>query len=173
MRWYRELLPTLPEELNGWIGLITIPPAPPFPTDLWGRKSCAIVWCYTGTHEKSDEVLAPIREFGSPLLVGLQSMPFNILQSAFDELTPAGLQWYWRADFFREISDKAIEVHRKFGEMLPSDQSTMHLYPNDGAAARVPDDATPFAHRDGGWGLITNWAKDYWAELHPTSAGVA
>ncbi|MGH3795392.1 MAG: FAD-binding oxidoreductase [Pseudonocardiaceae bacterium] len=43
MRWYRELLPALPEELNGWIALLTIPPAPPFPEELWGRKSCAIV----------------------------------------------------------------------------------------------------------------------------------
>ena len=45
MRWYRELVPALPEELNGWFGLITIPPAPPFPEELWGRKACAIVWC--------------------------------------------------------------------------------------------------------------------------------
>src|SRR6478736_5859527 len=37
MRWYRELIPSLPEELNGWIGLLTIPPAPPFPEELWGR----------------------------------------------------------------------------------------------------------------------------------------
>ena len=72
LRWYRELLPTLPEELNGWFGLITIPPAPPFPEELWGRKACAIVWCYTGPHDRADEVLAPVREFGSPLVVGLR-----------------------------------------------------------------------------------------------------
>ena len=48
MRWYRELLPSLPEELSGWIALLTIPPAPPFPEELWGRKACGIVWCYTG-----------------------------------------------------------------------------------------------------------------------------
>ena len=48
MRWYRVLLPSLPEELSGWIGLIAIPPAPPFPEGLWGRKACVIVWCYTG-----------------------------------------------------------------------------------------------------------------------------
>src|SRR5438477_8334704 len=40
MRWYRELHPSLPEELSGWIGLITIPPAPPFPEELWGRQAC-------------------------------------------------------------------------------------------------------------------------------------
>jgi FAD/FMN-containing dehydrogenase len=187
MRWYRELLPALPEELSGWIALITIPPAPPFPEELWGRKSCAIVWCYTGPHDASAEVLAPIREFGSPLLVGLHEMPFPALQSAFDALYPAGLQWYWRADFFREISDQAIEVHRKYGARLPTGHSTMHMYPIDGAAARVPDDATAFAYRDGGWAgvivgvdpdpanaaLITDWTRQYWQDLHPTSAGGA
>ncbi len=187
MRWYRELLPALPEELSGWIGLITIPPAPPFPEELWGRKSCVIVWCYTGAHAKADAILAPIREFGSPLMVGLGEMPFSVLQSAFDALYPAGLQWYWRADFFKEISDRAIDVHVKYGSELPTGHSTMHLYPIDGAAARVPDDATAFAYRDGGWAgvivgvdpdpsnakLITDWTKQYWADLHPTSAGGA
>ena len=154
MRWYRELLPSLPEELSGSIALLTIPPAPPFPEALWGRKSCGIVWCYTGPHDRADEVLEPVRTYGSPLLVGLQRMPFTVLQSAFDALYPAGLQWYWRADFFHEISDAAIDVHRKYGDRLPTGHSTMHLYPIDGAASRVPADATAFAYRDGGWAGI-------------------
>jgi hypothetical protein len=187
MRWYRELLPSLPEELNGWIALLTIPPAPPFPEALWGRKACGIVWCYTGPHDRAEEVLEPVRSFGSPLVVGLQPMPFTALQSAFDPLYPAGLQWYWRADFFNEISDAAIEVHRKYGALLPTGHSTMHLYPIDGAASRVAADATAFAYRDGGWagiivgvdpdpanaGPISQWTKAYWQELHPTSAGGA
>ena len=187
MRWYRELLPALPEELSGWIGLITIPPAPPFPEQRWGRKVCGIVWCYTGRHDRAEAVLEPVRTFGSPLMVGLQPMPFSVLQSTFDPLYPAGLQWYWRADFFNEISDAAIEVHRKYGAMLPTGHSTMHMYPIDGAASRVPENATAFAYRDGGWagvivgvdpdpanaGLISQWARDYWEELHPTSAGGA
>jgi FAD/FMN-containing dehydrogenase len=187
MRWYRELLPLLPEQLSGWIGLITIPPAPPFPEALWGRKSCVVVWCYTGPHAKADEVLEPVRSFGSPLLVGVQEMPFSVLQSAFDALYPAGLYWYWKADFFREISDQAIDVHLKYGAQLPTGHSTMHMYPIDGAVSRVPGDATAFGYRDGGWAgvivgvdpdpanseRITRWAQDYWQELHPTSAGAA
>jgi FAD/FMN-containing dehydrogenase len=187
MRWYRELLPSLPEELNGWIGLLTIPPAPPFPEELWGRKACGIVWCYTGPHARADEIMQPVTSFGSPLLVGVQPMPFNVLQSAFDALYPAGLQWYWRADFFNEISDTAIDVHMKYGAMLPTGHSTMHMYPIDGATARVAEDGTAFAYRDGGWAgvivgvdpdpanaaAITKWTRDYWEELHPTSAGGA
>jgi FAD/FMN-containing dehydrogenase len=185
MRWYRELQPSLPEELSGFIAVMTIPPAPPFPEQLWGRKACGIVWCYTGSHDRADEVLEPVKTYGSPLLVGIQPMPFSVLQSAFDALYPAGLQWYWRADFFNEISDQAIDVHRKYGQLLPTGHSTMHLYPIDGAASRVAGNATPFAYRDGGWAgvivgvdpdpanadLISRWTKDYWSELHPTSAG--
>ena len=166
MRWYRELVPSLPEELGGWIGMLTVPPAPPFPESLWGRKACGIVWCYTGPHDRADEVLEPIQTFGSPLMVGLQPMPFTVLQSVFDALYPPGLQWYWRADFFSEISDAAIEVHHKFGEQLPTGHSTMHLYPIDGAASRVPSDATAFAYRDGGWaGIIVGVDPD------PANAG--
>jgi FAD/FMN-containing dehydrogenase len=187
MRWYRDLVPSLPEQLSGWIALLTIPPAPPFPEELWGRKACGIVWCYTGPHAQADKVLEPIRSFGKPLVVGLMEMPFSALQGAFDPLYPAGLQWYWRTDFFTEITDKAIEVHEKFGAQLPTGHSTMHMYPLDGAASRVPSDATAFAYRDGGFagvivgvdpdpanaGLISGWARDYWDELHPESAGGA
>src|SRR6201993_4319392 len=38
MRWSRELIPSLPEELSGWLGLLTVPPVAPFPEALWGRK---------------------------------------------------------------------------------------------------------------------------------------
>jgi hypothetical protein len=144
MRWYREVLPSLPEEVSGWLGLLTIPPAPPFPEELWGRKACGIVWCYTGEHDRAEEVLAPIKQFGNPLLVGIHEMPYAMLDSAFDALYPAGLQWYWKADFFEEITDEAIDVHLEYGAKLPSGHSTMHLYPIDGAAARVPEDATAF-----------------------------
>jgi FAD/FMN-containing dehydrogenase len=187
MRWYRELLPSLPEELSGFFALLTIPPAAPFPEELWNRKACGIVWCYTGPHDRADEVLEPVKTFGSPLVVGLQPMPFSVLQSAFDALNPAGLQQYWRADFFSEISDAAIDVHVKYGRQLPTGLSAMHLHPIDGAASRIPADATAFAYRDGGWagviigvdpdpanaGRLSQWARDYWEELHPTSAGGA
>ena len=185
LRWYREIQPSLPEELSGWFALLTIPPAPPFPEELWLRKACAVVWCYTGPPERADETLAPVRGFGSPLLDGTQQVPFPALQSVFDALYPAGLQWYWRTDFFREIPDAAIAAHQEFGEALPTPHSTMHMYPIDGAVQRVSSDATAFAYRDGGWagvivgvdpdpanaGQIKDWAVRYSEALHPTSAG--
>jgi len=161
MRWYREFQPAQPEDLSGWIALLTIPPAPPFPESIWGRTSCGIVWCYSGPHDQADARLEQVRSFGSPLIVGIQPMPYNMLTTAFDALYPAGLHWYWRADFFNQITDEAIEIHRAFGERLPTGHSTMHLYPIDGAAARVPSNATAFTYRDGGWaGVIVGVDPD-------------
>jgi FAD/FMN-containing dehydrogenase len=184
-RWYRDLLPTLPDELNGWIGVLEVPSAAPFPEELWATKACGIVWCYSGPREHADEVLGPVREYGSPALMGIQEMPYAALQSAFDGLLPSGLQWYWEADIYEELPDEAIAVHRRYGATIPTPLSTMHLYPISGAAARVPEDATAFAFRSGGWNgviggidpnpanlaKVTEWARAYWDELHPFAAG--
>ena len=114
-------------------------------------------------------------------------MPFPALQSLFDPLFPPGLQWYWRADFVKELSDKAIELHVEHGSRLPTMHSTMHLYPINGAAHRVGKNDTAFSYRDANWAevivgvdpdpankdKIIAWTKDYWDALHPYSAGGA
>ena len=188
MRWYRELLPSLPEELSGWIGLITIPPAPPFPEELWGRKACGIVWCYTGPHDRADEVLEPIKTFGTPLLVGLQPMPFTALQSAFDGALPG------RAAVV--LAGRLLQRDHRRGHRRAPRSTARSCRPGTRRCtstrsterpAACPEHATAFAYRDGGWagvivgvdpdpanaGVISQWARDYWSELHPHSAGGA
>ncbi|MEO7718252.1 MAG: FAD-binding oxidoreductase [Capsulimonas sp.] len=187
MRWYREFLPSAPEDLNGFFAFLTVPPGPPFPEHLHLKKMCGVVWCYTGPEELADAVFRPIREFGSPALHGVGPVPFSALQSVFDPIYPAGHQWYWRADFVQELSDEAIDQHVKFGMELPTWQSTMHLYPIDGAAHRVGAEDTAFSYRDATWAQvmvgvdpdpannesIVSWTRNYWEALHPYSAGGA
>ena len=186
LRWYREFIPSAPQDLSGFFLFAAVPPAPPFPEHLHTRKVCGVMWMYTGPREKADEVLAPVREYGSPLMDGTHEAPYPMVQSAFDALYPPGLQWYWRADFFREITNEAISVHEKFGE-VPTLHSTMHLYLMDGAAHQVAADETAFAYRDATWSGVTvgvdpdpanvdtvrDWAVSYWDALHPHSAGGA
>ena len=81
-------------------------------------------------------------------------MPFPALQSVFDALYPPGHQWYWRADFVNELSDDAIAEHVRFGAALPTPQSTMHLYPIDGAAHRAKQADTPFSYREANWAEV-------------------
>jgi FAD/FMN-containing dehydrogenase len=148
---------------------------------------CGIVWCYTGPASKADQVFKPIRAFKKPALDLVGLIPHPALQSMFDPLYPNGLQWYWKADFIRELSDRAIELHVEHGSKLPTLLSTMHLYPIDGVASRIKNTRTPWAYRNAKWAevivgvdpspenrdKISSWAKDYWTALHPYSAGGA
>jgi FAD/FMN-containing dehydrogenase len=186
LRWYRSFITQAPDDLNGFFAFLTVPPGPPFPEELQNQKVCGVVWNYTG--DKPVEVFAPIREqFGTPLLDWVGPVPHPVLQSMFDALYPPGEQWYWKADFVREIPDEAIDIHLKYGPEMPTWQSTMHLYPIDGVAGRVPSDATAWNYRDANWGMVIagispdpadnhrmiDWARSYWRELHPYSAGGA
>jgi hypothetical protein len=148
---------------------------------------CGVVWCYTGPAKNAEKIFKPIRAFRKAALDFVGPMPHPVLQSMFDPVYPPGLQWYWKADFVRELSDKAIALHVKHGSLMPTMHSTMHLYPVDGAAARVKNSATAWAYRDAKWSsvmvgvdpdpakkdAITKWSKDYFDALHPYSAGGA
>ncbi|CAA9582604.1 MAG: oxidoreductase, FAD-dependent [uncultured Thermomicrobiales bacterium] len=187
MRWYREFIVNAPEELNGFFAFLTVPPAPPFPEELHLQAMCGVVWCYTGPAEEADAVFAPVLKVGTPALHGVQPMPYPMLQGAFDGLYPPGDQWYWKADFVRELSDEAIAHHIAHGSTLPTPKSTMHLYAIDGAAHRAGTHDTAWSYRDATWGMviagvdpdpanadrITTWAKTYWEAVHPYSAGGA
>jgi FAD/FMN-containing dehydrogenase len=185
MSAYREFILKAPEEVNGFFAFMTIPPAPMFPAPLHLQKVCGIMWCCACPPDKAEAALKPMRSFGRPVLDHVGEMPFPVVQSLFDALYPAGLQWYWRADFVKEISDRAIALHAEHGAKLPTMHSTMHLYPIDGAAHRVGKSDTAFSYRDANWaevivgvdpnpanaGKITQWCKDYFDALHPYSAG--
>jgi FAD/FMN-containing dehydrogenase len=187
MRFYDDVMASAPRDLNGFFAFLTVPPGPPFPEELHLKKMCGIVWCYTGPTEHADDVFAPIAEFGPPALHGVHPMPYPALQSAFDGLYPPGHQWYWKADFVNELTDEAIERHVKHAANLPTMQSTMHLYPIDGAGADPAPDATAWNYRGARYGSVivgvdpdpankpelVAWARDYWEDLHPFSAGGA
>jgi hypothetical protein len=115
MRWYRGLITKAPNTLNGFFAFLTVPPGPPFPAPLHNRKMCGIVWCYTGPAKKAEQVFKPIRGFKTPALDMVGPIPHPALQSMFDALYPPGLQWYWKADFVRELSDKAIALNVEHG----------------------------------------------------------
>jgi FAD/FMN-containing dehydrogenase len=187
LRAYRQFIVQAPDDINGFFAFLVVPPAPMFPQHLHLQKMCGIVWCCTAPPEKAEAALKPMRSFGKPAFDHVGPFPFPILQSLFDGLYPPGLQWYWRADFVKEISDEAVALHVEHGSRLPTMFSTMHLYPIDGAAHRVGKDDTAFSYRDATFAevivgvdpdpankeKITNWCKEYFDALHPYSAGGA
>jgi FAD/FMN-containing dehydrogenase len=185
MKFWRDFILNAPEEINGWFALITVPPAPPFPEQFHLQKMCAVVWCSTAPQEQAEQLLQPVRAHMPPAVDFAGPIPWPVLQSLFDALYPKGLQWYWKTDFFTDLSDRAIALHVKYGAQLPTMHSTMHLYPINGAVHHVGASETAFSFREANFAEVIvgvdpdpannarmiQWARDYWMALHPYSAG--
>jgi FAD/FMN-containing dehydrogenase len=98
-------------------------------------------------------------------------------------LLPPGLQHYWKASFASELSDGAIRAHLEHGPNVPVVNSTMHIYPINGACHRVASGETAFAYRDASFATViagmwpdaadneknTQWVKGYYEALQPHS----
>jgi FAD/FMN-containing dehydrogenase len=187
MKAYREFILKAPENVNGFFAFLTIPPVPMFPANLHLKKVCGVMWCCNTTEAEGAAGTKAMRSVAKPVLDHVGMIPFPVVQTLFDALYPTGLQWYWRADFVKELSDEAIARHLEHASKLPSVHSTMHLYSIDGAAQRVGATDTAFSYRDANWAevivgvdpdpahkdKITKWCKDYFDALHPYSAGGA
>jgi hypothetical protein len=187
MRWYREFLPAASLDVYAFFAIMNVPPIPLFPIHLHNKTMCGVIGCHLGTREQAEKDIDAVRESHPPAFEQIGPMPVTALLSMFDALLPPGLQWYWKGDFFTEISDGAIEEHVKYGAQLPTRLSTMHLYPIDGRVNQIPPDATAFSFREAKYSMVIagidpdpannermiDWARDYWNALRPYSAGGA
>ena len=179
MRWYGDFIAGAPEELGGFVSLMSVPPGPPFPEELHLRKVCAIVWTQVGDEES--DALREARAYGKPLLDGIAPVPMPAWNTAFDPIFPPGEQWYWRGDFIEELPDAALDAHAEWAAKLPTWKSLMHLYPVDGAASRIGNDETAWGYRNARWSqvvagvdpdpanaeLISDWARGYSDAIRP------
>jgi FAD/FMN-containing dehydrogenase len=187
MCYWRDLILNGPEEINGWFGFHTVPPVDMFPSEHHMKKMAVTTWCYTGRLEDADRVFQPIRQV-APLAIDFAGpIPLPVLQSLFDGLYPPGLQWYWNADFFTDLSDEVIDLHIAHASQLPTVHSTMHLYPINGAVHRVGKNETAWSYREANFAQVIvgvdpdpannnrmiQWSRHYWSALHPYSAGGA
>ncbi len=183
LEFYRQYIATAPEEMGAFFGFHIAPPLPFIPEKRHGQTFCAIVACWSGPMERGEQALQPIRKAGPVAAELVTPMPFPALNSAFDPLLPPGLQHYWKASFATEITDGAIAAHLTHGPKIPTVNSAMHIYPINGAAGRVPSDATAFAYREARFAVNVagmwpdpkdnekniKWVKDYHAALEPHS----
>lgn len=188
LRLYRDFMKQAPEDVSAFFAFLIVPTVDAFPEHLRGKRVCAIVVCSVAPVERAQELVRPLREFGPPLLDLLGPLPLPVLNSMFDFTVPVGkLQNYWKADFIKELSDELIDAHVRHGPQVPSDSSTMHIYPTDGAAHRLGPDDTAFSYRDADFVHVIaamypnpadtprskEWVRSYWEALHPHSAGGA
>lgn len=148
LRHYQEFARDAPRECCVWVDSLTAPPLPFLPEEFHGTKVLSILQFYAGDLEEGEEVLKPLREYGTPLADAVAPTLYTAAQSMLDDLYAKGARNYWKAQNFTELTEEAIDTIVEYGERLPTPQSDILLHQVGGAINDVDSDATAYPHRD-------------------------
>jgi hypothetical protein len=181
LRFYREWIKEVPEELTTIVTHRRVLPVPTIPEELHGRHVVVVGTCYAGPVEEGEVVVKPLREFGSPLLDGCAPMPFTEHQALLDPSFPHDWWYYIRSCNLAELTDEVIDILVDHGLRIASPVSVFSIFHLGGAVARVGEDETAFGARnaghivnvigitrtDEGFEQEREWARGLWTALEP------
>ena len=185
LRFYRDFLADIPDDLTVIPALRIARPAPFLPEDVHGKPIIASFVCYSGPVEEGERVLRPLREFGPPLADVVETKTFIMHESMLDPMQPPGRNYYWKSDDLLELTDQSIDTIVAHSEAITSPHTIVPIFQFGGAGSRVPENATAYGHRDAAYALNVNaswtegeaerhieWARDFSMAMQPYSAGV-
>ena len=135
-----DFLRTAPDELVAAAVLMTGPD---------GQKACGIAVAHPGDPAEGGPLVAPLKQFGPPVMDVIGPMPYLAQQSLIEAAMPPNVLNYWKAEFLRDLSEDVIDVAVDAFGRVPSPMSSILFFPIRGAASRVAPDATAFPHRHG------------------------
>lgn len=159
LRFYRDFMDTAPEELTVYAGLISTPD---------GTPAAALMACYCGDPTEGERGMKPLRTIVTPIFEAIQVMPFPVMQKLVDESNPDGVHNYWRSTFLRELNDEVIDLVIEHGDKAGSPLSDVLVQIFNGAARRIDNAATAFAHWNAGFhiGIETKWTDPAQSPKH-------
>ena len=158
----RELAADAPDELGVMATLRLAPPLPMIPEELHGRPIIALVSCYAGPIDDGIALLRDIRQFRNPSLDAVAPKAYVAHQKMFDPALPHGDHYYWKSHKLPALSDEMIGVITEHAARVTSPLTTVPIFTQGGAVARVPEGATAYAHRGAAHdiNIVAAWRPD-------------
>jgi FAD/FMN-containing dehydrogenase len=151
MRGVIDLARQAPDELTTISLVMHVLPSPELPEALHGQLAVIVMLVWAGDLEAGQRALSPFRALAKPMADLVRPMPFSAMYEMF---AAAGepVTSITRAFMADSLDDVAIDAMLASLEQtrLPSSSSitVIQLRILGGAIARIPVDATAFAHRD-------------------------
>jgi FAD/FMN-containing dehydrogenase len=155
---------TAPDELSTIGNVMPAPPMPFLPAELHGRLVIMAFIAFAGDDESAQRAIAPFRQLAPPLADMVKPGPYLSMYPPEDpSYRPTAVA---RTMFVNGIDASAAEV---IVDQLSKSDATMRvaqLRALGGAMARVPSDATAYAHR--AKPMLVNVAAFYQGEADRT-----
>jgi FAD/FMN-containing dehydrogenase len=146
-----------PEQLSTIANVMPAPPAPFLAPEHHGRLVVMALLVYAGDVEAGERAVAPFRKLATPVADMLRPMPYpEMYQPEDEDYRPVAV---FRSGFAESVELRTAETIVERIEASTAPMAVTQLRVVGGAMARVPDDATAFAHRDRR--IITNFGAIY------------
>jgi FAD/FMN-containing dehydrogenase len=151
-----------PEELSAIANIMVAPPMPFLPPEAHGKLVIMAMLAYAGDAEAGERALAPFRALAEPLADMVQPMPYAGLFQPQEDIEV--VEESARSMFLDGFDRAAAETVVQHLQASTAPMAVAQLRVLGGAMARVPADATAFAHRDrpimAGVGAVYEHAAD-------------
>jgi FAD/FMN-containing dehydrogenase len=135
-----------PEELSAIANIMVAPPMPFLPAEAHGKLIVMALICYAGDVEAGEQALAPFRALAEPLADLVRPMAYPEIYQ-LTEVEPLELEDVARSQFADGVDADAAEAIVDHLRSSTASMAVVQLRVLGGAMARVPDEATAFAHR--------------------------
>lgn len=140
MRFYSDFSQATPDEVTAYAFLATVPDIGP---------AFIIMAGYFGDDlAEGERLLAPVRQFGPPMVDLIQPMGYPDFLAMVDPLAPDGRRYYQPGYSIKQFNDEIIDNLIGWAEKMTSPFSAILIHHVHGAATRVAPDATAFALRE-------------------------
>lgn len=175
LQFFKDFTRDEPDELGTILAIATLPDGVPV---------VVVAVCYSGDIEKGKKVLAPLREFGSPVADTIGPMQYEHAQKMLNDMAPSGKLNYWKSAFLKELSDNVIETIISYTKNIPSPISMVHIWSHHGAANRIKTEETAFSNRSYQYNFHIvsiwedkerseknlEWTRNFWKAMEPFMA---
>ncbi|MFN8512588.1 MAG: FAD-binding oxidoreductase [Thermomicrobiales bacterium] len=186
IRGFLDYAASAPEELSLIANLSFAPPAPFVPQERVGELALEILTCWCGDPAEGEAAVAPLRALATPIADAVAPIPYPAIYKFTEHLgAPHGVSI--RSMFADDLSDATLDAALESVKNSPSPFSLVQFRGLGGAFARVPHDATAFAHRDRRYFVaiiavwldpaldatpMQEWTMSLWRQIRHEGSGV-
>jgi FAD/FMN-containing dehydrogenase len=186
IRFHREYVRGLPDEMTVWMVIRKAPPLPFLPKEVHGKLVVIVPFVWLGSQSEGEKHIKPLQEISESHGEHFGMTPWAAWQAGFDALVTHGARNYWKSHHLKDLSDASIDKILHFVEALPSDECEIFIPHMDGAPSRIAEEATAFSLRSTPFVLNIHtrwrkqsddesciaWARDFHKATEPFSQGV-
>jgi FAD/FMN-containing dehydrogenase len=185
LRYCREYLMTVPDDMGVLIAGLNAPPMPGVPEQHHFQPGYALIVAGFGSAEEHGQAVQPVLRDCPPLFNLVSPMPYVALQKLLDDAAPWGIRAYEKGLTIAGLSDPVVDVMTEQFPQKNSPMSLMALFALQGAFTRVAETATAFGGSRQPQIAATiaavcptpelleadrRWARSFWQELLPYGA---